>query len=76
MADDAAVGELSEALRGNTALRTLKLGVDLMAKYVEGVQPPAGTTMESVDDVIVPVFRGDIVADGIKWPDGNKWQRR
>mgnify|MGYP003309598147 CR=1 FL=1 len=40
------------------------------------VQPPAGTTMESVDDVIVPVFRGDIVADGIKWPDGNKWQRR
>ena len=40
------------------------------------VQPPAGTTMESVDDVIVPVFRGHIVADGIKWPDGNKWQRR
>ena len=40
------------------------------------VQPPVGTTMESVDDVIVPVFRGDIVADGIKWPDGNKWQRR
>ena len=40
------------------------------------VQPPAGTTMESVDDVIVPVFRGDIVADGIEWPDGNKWQRR
>ena len=29
------------------------------------MQPPAGTTMESVDDVIVPVFRGDIVADGI-----------
>ena len=40
------------------------------------VQPPAGTTMESVDDVIVPVCRGDIVADGIKWPDGNRWQRR
>ena len=29
------------------------------------MHPPAGTTMESVDDVIVPVFRGDIVADGI-----------
>ena len=51
---------------------------NLISTQVESgsVQPPAGTTMESVDDVIVPVFRGDIVADGIKWPDGNKWQRR
>jgi hypothetical protein len=40
------------------------------------VQPPEGTTMESVDDVLVPVFRGEVADDGIKWPDGNKWTRR
>jgi hypothetical protein len=54
------------------------VGDSTIALLVEpgSVQPPSGTTMETVDDKIVPVFRGEIVDDGIKWPDGNKWTRK